>query len=334
MDIRKPAYYDTFRCIAGACPDSCCQEWAVLVDETSAARYQALTDPLGDDLRRVMTQENGDVFLTLTPEGRCPMWREDGLCRIQAQLGEEALCNTCRLFPRLRHDYGDFVELGLELSCPEAARLIFTGDSTPVTQQIPGGEEPEYDREAMATLQRSREAFLAYLTDTQDAPYEILAGLLLYGYWVQEELDGGEVAQPDLVAALATARSFPVNGDLNKLLGFYKDLEILTSRWKQRLESPTPGLWVRDYRCLIRYFVERHWLQAVSDYDLVGRVKFIVASCLVIRNLGGDLRETSQLYSKEIENDADNLNAILDGAYTSPALADLSLLGLLLEDTL
>ena len=66
----------------------------------------------------------------------------------------------------------------------------------------------------------------------------------------------------------------------------------------------------------------------------MGRVKFIIASCLVIRNLGGDLRDTAQLYSKEIENDADNLDAILDGAYTSPALADLSLLGLLLEETL
>ena len=47
------------------------------------------------------------------------MWRQDGLCRIQAELGHEALCKTCREFPRLRHDYGSFVELGLELH-PEA----------------------------------------------------------------------------------------------------------------------------------------------------------------------------------------------------------------------
>ena len=68
----------------------------------------------------------------------------------------------------------------------------------------------------------------------------------------------------------------------------------------------------------------------MSDYDLVGRVKLVVVSCLLISGLGGDFVQTAQLYSKEIENDADNVEAILDGAYTSPALTDAKLLGLLL----
>ena len=334
MELRKPAYYDTFRCIAGVCPDSCCKEWAVQVDGDSAARYRDLTGPLGEDLRRFLTEEDGVTVLQLTGDGRCPMWRADGLCRIQAQLGEEALCHTCREFPRLRHDYGDFVELGLELSCPEAARLVFSGDANVVTREIPGGEEPDYDTEIMDILLRSRKEFLNYLSATGDTPQEILAALLLYGYWVQEELDGGEPAVLDAETALNTVKSFPLRGDLPGLLDFYRNLEILTPRWQHRLQQPAPGPWTDDFRAIIRYFIQRHWLQAVSDYDLVGRVKFIIASCLVIRNLGGDLRDTAQLYSKEIENDADNLDAILDGAYTSPALADLSLLGLLLEETL
>ena len=333
MEIRKPTYYDTFRCIAGSCPDSCCKEWAVTVDDASAARYRSLTGPLGDDLRRVMEEEDGDTILALTPDGRCPMWRDDGLCRIQAQLGEEALCHTCSQFPRLRHDYGNFVELGLELSCPEAARLIFTGDSTPVITELPGGEDADYDTELMEILLRTRAEFLAYLETTEDTPQEILAVLLLYGYRVQEELDGGEPADLDAAAALNTAKSFPYRGDPEALLAFYRELEILTPRWRQRLETLSPGPWSEEHRALIRYFAERHWLQAVSDYDLVGRVKFIIASCLMIRNLGGDLLETAQLYSKEIENDGDNLAAIFDGAYTHPALADLSLLGLLLEES-
>ena len=40
--------------------------------------------------------------------------------------------------------------------------------------------------------------------------------------------------------------------------------------------------------------------------------------------------ETAQQFSKEIENDADNVEAILDGAYTAPALTDVALLGLML----
>ena len=80
----------------------------------------------------------------------------------------------------------------------------------------------------------------------------------------------------------------------------------------------------------MRYFVERYWLQAVSDYDLYCRVKFVVVSCLVIAGLGGGLAETAQIYSKEIENNTDNVEALLDAAYTHPALTDDKLLGLLL----
>ena len=128
MVIRKPRYYDLFRCAAGACPDSCCHEWEVQVDEDSVRRYLALTGPLGDALREALRKENGQMRMTLR-EGRCPMWRSDGLCRIQAELGEDALCQVCRTFPRLCHDYGDFRERMLEMSCPEAAKWIL-GEET------------------------------------------------------------------------------------------------------------------------------------------------------------------------------------------------------------
>ena len=77
--------------------------------------------------------------------------------------------------------------------------------------------------------------------------------------------------------------------------------------------------------------MDRYWLQAVSDYDLYSRVKFIVLSCLLVKTLGGNILRTAQLFSKEIENDADNLDAILDAAYTHSAFTDDKLLGLLLH---
>ena len=212
MKITKPAYYDTFRCLASGCPDSCCKEWAVVVDPASAARYQSLTGELGDRLRAVMVEEDGDTILKLTEDRRCPMWREDGLCRIQAQLGEDALCHTCHQFPRLRHDYGDFVEFGLELSCPEAARLILEDSSDDLTKTVPGGDTPEYDEEAMAILLRSRSEILAFFNSKQLSVGSSLAVLLVYGYTVQSELDGGDVAVLDAAAMLTAARSMAANG--------------------------------------------------------------------------------------------------------------------------
>ena len=333
MELIKPTYYDRFRCIAGDCPDSCCKGWAVQVDKEAAAMYRALPGSLGDTLRQKLTTEDEDTILSLNPDGRCPMWRDDGLCRIQAELGEQALCRTCQDFPRLCHDYGDFVEVGLELSCPEAARLLLSrNDCAVTTTALPGGETPEYDIEAMTVLRRSRREILEFLSSTTLSPGEALAVLLIYGYAVQNELDGGERVFLDPLADLARARKLATSGAMEKILEFFAGLEILDPAWLAQLHHPTGSAWQPEHLAMARYLVERHWLQAVSDYDLVGRVKLVVISCLVVKSLGGDIYETAQRYSKEIENDADNLYAILDGAYTAPALADRGLLGLLLEE--
>ena len=328
-----PSYYSDFRCAAAACPDSCCHQWTVVVDEEAARRYRDLEGSLGDRLRQVMCLEEGDTVLRLQPDGRCPMLRDDGLCRIHAELGEEALCDTCRNFPRLRHDYGDFVELGLELSCPVAARMILDDrDCRFVCRDVPGGEAPDYDADAMRILLHSRRQILELLRDTAISVPQALSILLLYGHRVQEALDGGEAAELEPERMLQSARSFAQPGRLDDLRDFFSTLEVLTPTWTQRLASPCSGAWEEAHRAMARYFVNRYWLQAVSDYDLVSRVKLAVVSCLLVKHLGGDVYQTAQQYSKEIENDADNVDAVLDAAYTHPALTDVRLLGYLLGE--
>jgi len=330
MLITKPSYFNDFHCIASACSDSCCKEWDVQVDTDSAALYRSLPGTLGDRLREVLRTEDGETVMTII-DGRCPMWRQDGLCRIQAELGEQALCHTCREFPRLTHDYGDFMEKGLELSCPEAARIILTAPRvSPVSEEIPGGEEPDYDQEAMDVLKRTREAALALLSDTSRPPRETLALVLLYGYQAQGELDGDEPLPFDPETAMETIRELAKPGHIRDILAFFTELEILTPQWQARLAEHIALDFPDMARNLARYFVERYWLQAVSDYDLACRVKFLVISCLVVCALGGDFITTAQLYSKEIENNSDNVDAILDAAYAHPAFTDDKLLGLLL----
>lgn len=330
MEITKPGYFDRFRCLAGHCPDSCCKEWEVQVDGDAAAFYRQLPGALGNDLRRCLRDEDGETYLTIA-DGRCPMWQRDGLCRIQAELGEAALCKTCREFPRLTHDYGDFVELGLELSCPEAARLILNEPVIPVTEKIPGNGAAEYDAEAMEVLKATRAWALELLSNTDRAIGETLALLLLYGCQAQGELDGEEAVPFDGEATLETARELSQPGDAAEILPFFQSLEILTDTWKSRLHSPAPADWDSRTLALTRYFVNRYWLQAVSDYDLYSRVKFMVIACLLLRELGGDFEQTAQLFSKEIENDAGNMDALLDAAYEHPAFTDARLLGMLLE---
>ena len=333
MRVSEPGYYGAFRCIADKCPDSCCKEWEVEVDEASAALYRSLPGDLGDRLRQVLRDDPEWGTVMTIENGRCPMWRADGLCRIHAELGHDALCKTCREFPRLRHDYGHFTELGLELSCPEAARLILTGAPTPpILREIPGSEEPDYDEGDMSVLLESRAAVLKALYDPGYSVPQALILLYFQALHTQTLLDGGE--PPEFVPEniLQTAAQIGKIGDFAEITAFFKGLEILTPQWAQRLSAPpSPTPWSEGFRNLARYFAERYWLQAVSDLDIVSRAKFILIACLLIHHLGGNLVDTAQLFSKEIENSDENLDALLDAAYTSPAFTDDKLLWLLLN---
>ena len=330
MILRKSAYFDDFSCIAAACPDSCCKEWDVQVDRIAAAYYRSLSGDLGDRLRRVLQDVDGEAVMTIE-DGRCPMWQQDGLCRIQAELGEEALCHVCREFPRLTHDYGDFIERGLELSCPEAARMILGAKPAPFVEEFSKGGEAEYDTEAMEVLLRTRKQALEILSDDSRPVGETLALALMYGYQAQGELDGGEEMSFDSRRALESAAEFAKTSDEKLWLEFFRSLEILTPEWEEMLRNPAPVEWSEEFLALARYFVERYWLQAVSDYDLACRVKFALIACLTVKLLGGDIYRTAQLLSKEIENNTDNVESILDAAYAHPAFTDDKLLGMLLE---
>lgn len=111
MLIRVPDYYHNFKCLAGACPHSCCEKWEVVIDEEHVCAYQRVSGALGDKLRAAMqTDEDGNICFPLNG-GRCPFLDEENLCEIHRQLGEEATSVTCQEHPRFTEDYGVFREI-------------------------------------------------------------------------------------------------------------------------------------------------------------------------------------------------------------------------------
>lgn len=244
---------------------------------------------------------------------------------LQAEYGHDVLCETCRDFPRLRHEYEGFTERDLELSCPEAARLILFGNEASVTEgQIDGIQD-----ETLDILLKSRLVAYGIMGNRQLSVPQRLSVLLLYAHSVQAWMDGAEPAELNVAQALADADAFAGCGDVDAILAFYKNLEILTERWRRRLDVPASGLWDEKLARFMTYGIRRYWLQAVSDFDLLCRVKFLLSACILLRHLGGDTMQTAQLWSKEIENNIDNVEALLDGAYCEAAFTDRNLLSLL-----
>ncbi len=117
-----PDDYEEFHCTAGACEDTCCAQWQIVVDKASLKRYRKVRGPFRKRLRQSIDFKQG--IIRQTPTRRCAFLNEENLCDLQTALGEEALCDTCRLYPRHIEEFENVREVTLSLSCPEAARML------------------------------------------------------------------------------------------------------------------------------------------------------------------------------------------------------------------
>jgi len=125
----QPNYSEAFRCIASACEDTCCRGWSVPVDQATYEKYRAhpsLKPFVGAFivLNTISPSTTDFARMPLTTAGNCGFLDEQHLCGIQKELGPEMLSVTCATYPRaIQHPAGK-PETALNLSCPEAARLV------------------------------------------------------------------------------------------------------------------------------------------------------------------------------------------------------------------
>jgi len=121
-------YYGSFRCLADACPDTCCEGWRVALDKKTYSKYQQCSDPvLQPAFQQLITinpaSTSDDTYATFTTSNARCTFLSEGLCSIQSRLGEQYLGAACAAFPRVTNLANGVVERSLDLSCPEAARL-------------------------------------------------------------------------------------------------------------------------------------------------------------------------------------------------------------------
>lgn len=123
MLVKIPSYYKKFKCIAGECGDTCCDGWKIIIDEKSVKRYREHSGVLKERFKERLVSHNGEsIFL---PNGsRCPFLNSKNTCDIYICMGEDALSSTCSAYPRKISVNGNIMEAFLNLSCPEAARLM------------------------------------------------------------------------------------------------------------------------------------------------------------------------------------------------------------------
>ena len=144
MKIVKPTFYKNFKCIAGDCPDSCCQGWEVDADSDSLEYYKTLDNSLEIKKRidSVLSKDEFDnTIFTLAPKKRCPFLNDENLCDMHIAIGGEHTPYTCRTFPRFIYDFGATREIGISFSCPVASDMMYNTESfdfeTEVNSDLP-----------------------------------------------------------------------------------------------------------------------------------------------------------------------------------------------------
>lgn len=330
MELRTADYFDNFHCLAGACPQSCCAGWEVVIDPVSVAQYRALPGPLGERLRAALKTEDGEAFFALTDSGRCPFWDEDGLCAIHRALGPEATSEVCRSHPRFIEDYGTLRETTLCASCPEACRLLLASQ-TPLTFPLTRSEEPgEAPDTWLSPLLVCREKALEILQNRARSLHSRLAELLVFGDACQALLDGDAAeGLPALCQSWDAPKAFiptPGNGIFSHGWEILSGLEILGDNWAALLRQgpqTVPGAAAEPLlERIAAYFLFRYFLKAMNDGDLLGRVEFLLFSTLTAERLASlvGLPSALRLYCREIEHNEENLATLLTAFRTEPDL--------------
>lgn len=182
-----PDYYKEFTCVADQCEDTCCAGWQIVIDEEALERYRSETGEYKETLKKSIDWKE-QVFRQ-DKEKRCAFLREDNLCDLYRNLGEESLCKTCTNYPRHIEEFEDEREISLSISCPEVARMLVERKE-PVTFETveeEGTEEYEdFDPFLYSVLQDAR-TYMLNILQNRNLPMENRIVLCLGLAWDLEE---------------------------------------------------------------------------------------------------------------------------------------------------
>ncbi len=258
MRLRVPYYYKEFKCIAGACKDSCCVGWEIDIDEDTFSYYQGLEGDFGDRLRSSMAAGEENTFVL--KNGRCPFLNRENLCDICLELGEEALCQVCTEYPRFVTEYSDVTEKSLALSCEVVGKLVF------------GRKEPIYYEEFFQQdcFEEDGTAEAGEAENAEDAEWDgyedTQAGESKFVPWIEKARD--------LAIGLIQDRVRPIEERICRMLEFAgefqevlikedtKGMEQVLCRWENQEEEPKKKVSKEDeeafalqaFRQRIRFF--------------------------------------------------------------------------------
>lgn len=320
MILRVPDYYDSFRCTADLCTDSCCIGWEIDIDPSTYAYYQSITGELGERLSTQMYDtKDGEHSFRLGKDGRCPFLNNRNLCELCIHLGEESLSEVCTEYPRFSIYYENVLQKCLSLSCEEVGRILFEHeepvqivsyempDVQDVCEQADEYEANEYEAnecEADAgTLYQAQQQVIALLQERKIPLEARIANALSYSHGVQQWLNDKEMPKQSQRTNTGSNVLFSSYQDFADRMDVFSQMEVLGEEWEQEKLALQTSLTAENYETLrtqyqtsddyrvdwyeqlLVYFVFRYAMNAVWDYNFYSKMQMAVLFTCMIQDM-------------------------------------------------
>lgn len=329
-----PLYAKDFICIAGKCPDTCCAGWEIVIDEKFQQIYKADSSAAAKKaVSKMYEDDEGDICLKLN-NGRCPMLNSDNLCELYIDMGKDALCDVCRIYPRFNKECDNANITGISLSCPEAARLILEDESC--------GELNSdflFDDVYANTIAKISNSLKDKIIENG------FFNIYDIAQRIQDELLFGDDEEALCIAAEPCKETFvPDICEVSELSEKIYALEILTDEWKKLIENlichlqkaKTDKTYMKKRNDALKicaslkeiknigiYYLYKYMPEAIEEQDITYSGAITHCALLIICELYAmEYAKTNalpferrlrlaQLFSKELEHNEDNLNSLI-----------------------
>ena len=293
MKLYAPRYYKTFKCIADQCEHCCCIGWEIDIDKKTLEKYQKLKSGYGPIIMDSISMEDTPHF-QLGDCDRCPHLDEHGLCKIILNLGEDYLCDICREHPRF-YNYTDVAEVGIGMSCTEAAKLILDSPDYAVLDEIGNVDTLADDVEFDGRAERSE--IYALLQDATSGYATRLERI-----YRKYAIDAGEESR--WLKILASLEYLDTNH------------QKLFMKYSSNLRPMGKDEYLERF---LAYLVYRHCTEAFDAEDFADRLAFCLfcerlLASLICAERAETLEEVAVLasmISEEIEYSDDNTDALM-----------------------
>ena len=319
MKLRKPNYYDKFKCTMNRCKNNCCKgKWDIEIDEGTLEFYK---DSLYSD-KLMQSVEEKDGYTCFKRKNSACVWLDkNGLCRIYSEYGPEYQSVVCDMFPRFAEYFGDIKEIGIGMACEEAVNICLTekGFFSVVENDIKESpyDDPNFNSEFADFVFTLRSCLFDLINKSSEPTAVKIINILNTCSEVQNYINDDKLLDEHEIMQLVEEKHYPSSKHYDfpknaydmistflEYLSDFPDMEdeytscidkidrLINNEYKgNKLQTAISSSYnvclksgrYKDYDHMLNYWMFRYFSRSVYDGDVLSKAKLLAVLFITMR---------------------------------------------------